>query len=247
MRGLWLVLLVGCSARLGYSIQPPDPDGGPVGNGGGSNQTSPADAAPDAAVCASGRVLYLEFEGAALTATNAASDATQNQAQWLGVGDATMPPFRQGAGDRATQIADTVTAIQTTLAGFPDIQIVTTRPVAGPYFMIGFGGSNQDANVPYLYAVNRLDCNDAGTKSDVAWVFEAAENPQRAANFAIGALLFGLGATGTNDSNDCMCGWLTSCNPGNGACTISTQINAAAGCNAANPVDETTYLAGFCD
>jgi hypothetical protein len=246
MRGLWLVLLLGCNARLGgYATGAGDPDGGPLGNGG-SNQTTTIDAAPDAQVCASGRVLFLEFEGATLTSTTTASDATQNQAVWLGVGNATLAPFRENAGDRATQIADTVTAIKSELAGFPEIQIVTTRPAAGPYVMIGFGGAHQTANVPYLYAVNRLDCNDAATKSDLAWVFEDAESPQRAANFAVGALLFGLGATGTTNSNDCMCGWLTNCNAGNGPCTISTQINATNGCNAQNPVDETTYLAHFC-
>jgi hypothetical protein len=249
MRGLWVVLLLlGCNARLGgHASGAGDPDGGPIGNGGSGQGSNPSDAAPDAQVCTSGRVLYLEFEGATLTAANTASDATLNQAVWLGVGTATLPKFRPNAGDRATQIADTVTAIQTALAGFPEIQIVTTRPIAGPYFMIGFGGAHQTANVPYLYAVNRLDCNDAATKSDLAWVFEDAESPQRAANFAIGALLFGLGATGTTDSNDCMCGWLTNCTAGNGPCTISTQITATTGCNANNPVDETTYLQGFCN
>lgn len=176
MRGLWLVLLLGCNARLGgYATGAGDPDGGPVGNGGSNQMTPPIDAAPDAQVCASGRVLYLDFEGATLTAANTASDATQNQAVWLGVGTATLPKFRPNAGDRATQIADTVGDIRTALAAFPEIQIVTTRPATGPYFMIGFGGAHQTANVPYLYAVNRLDCNDAATKSDVAWVFEDAE------------------------------------------------------------------------
>ena len=111
----------------------------------------------------------------------------------------------------------------------------------------GSAATRTDVNVPYLYAVDRLDCGDTATKSDVGWVFEAAESPQRAANFALGALLFGLGATGTNNPSDCMCGWLTNCQATNNACTFSTSINAVAGCNVPNPVNETTYLDHFCD
>jgi hypothetical protein len=254
-RGLVLVLLLaGCQARLGgHSVGGNDDvdaaNGGGGGGGSGSNAGGGVDAAIDGpAACASGRVVFLQFEGAALTQATTASDATTNQAVWLGVGSATLPQFRPGATDRATQIADTVADIKTALAGFPDIAVVTTRPAAGPYFMIGFGGAHQTVNVPYTYAVNRLDCGDTATKSDVAWVFEAAESPQRAANFAVGSLLFGLGATGTTNPNDCMCGWLTNCQASTNACTISTSIDSAGGCSGVtNPVDETTYLAKFCN
>ena len=75
-----------------------------------------------------------------------------------------------------------------------------------------------------------------------------AESPQRAANFALGALLFGLGMTGTTDLEDCMCGWLTDCVASTQPCSYATSITAAPGCAAlANPVDETTFLDGFCD
>lgn len=206
-----------------------------------------ADAAPDAPPrCGTGRVIYLNFEGATLTRA-VTSDATQNKAVWMGQATGTLAQFRPGAGDRATQIADTVTAFEVGIAGHPAIQVVTTKPATGPFFEIGFGGDANDVSVPYLYAVDRLDCGDTTTKSDLGWVFEAAESPQRAANFALGALLFGLGATGTTNPNDCMCGWLTNCQASTNACTFSTSITAAAGCNVPNPVDETTYLDHFCD
>ncbi len=247
-----LALLFGCNARLGPNgaVTGGDPDaagpGGDAGSGSGSGTVTPPDAAAPA--CASGRVVYLDFEGATLTQASTASDATQNQAVWMGVGTATLPKFRPNAADRATQISDTVTKFEAALAAYPAIQVVTTRPAAGPYFMIGFGGAHQTVNVPYLYAVNRLDCGDTATKNDLAWVFEDAESPQRAANFALGALLFGLGATGTTSSNDCMCGWLTNCSATNNACTFSTSINAASGCSGVNnPVNETTYLQNFCN
>jgi hypothetical protein len=248
-RALILVALVGCNARLGGPSRFVTGNDGGGHDDAGSGSTIVADARPDAApVCSNGRVIYLNFEGATLTQAQTASDATANKAVWMGVASATLPKFRPGAADRATQIADTVTAFEVPLAGHPEIQVVTTRPAAGPFFEIGFGGAAQTVNVPYLYAVNRLDCGDTATKNDLAYVFEAAESPQRAANFALGALLFGLGATGTTDPNDCMCGWLTNCSASNNACTYSTAITAATGCpNVSNPVDETTYLDKFCN
>lgn len=236
-------LLTGCNARLGYA--PADHDAN------ATDDTHPthviADAAPDAPpLCSNGRVIYLNFEGATLTKANT-SDATQNKAVWMGQSTGTLARFRPGASDRATQIADTVTAFEVGIGVHPTIKIVTTKPTTGPFFELGFGGDANDVGVQYLYAVDRLDCGDTTTKSDIGWVFEAAESPQRAANFALGALLFGLGATGTTAPNDCMCGWLTNCQASNNACTFSTSINAAAGCNVPNPVDETTYLDHFCD
>ena len=241
---LVLGLRAGCNARLGYA--PADHDATATADTPTHHAIS--DAAPDAPpLCGNGRVIYLDFEGATLAKANTASDATQDKAVWMGQANGTLAQFRPGAGDRATQISDTVTAFETGIAGHPDLRVVTTRPTTGPFFEIGFGGSANDVGVPYLYAVDRLDCGDTATKSDVAWVFEAAESPQRAANFALGALLFGLGATGTTDPNDCMCGWLTNCQASNNACTYSTSINAAPGCNVPNPVNETTYLDHFCD
>jgi len=254
-----LLLMVGCQAHLGGQAGGGNEDvdastGGGGGGGGGSaggsgsgSNAGSGSGSGSAATCASGRVLYLEFEGATLTQAATASDATTNKAVWLGVSTATMPQFRPNAGDRATQIAATVADIKTALAGFPDIEVVTTRPATGPYFMIGFGGAHQTVNVPYTGAVNRLDCGDTATKSDLAWVFESAQSPQVAANLAVGALLFGLGATGTTNPNDCMCGWLSNCSQNTTACTISTSITAISGCNTPNPVDETQFLAKFCN
>jgi hypothetical protein len=166
----------------------------------------------------------------------------------MGVATATMPKFRPDAGDRATQKAETVTAFKAPLAGHASIHVTTTRPATGPFLEIGFGGAARTVNVPYLYAVDRLDCGDTATKSDLAYVFEAAESPQRAANFALGSLLFGLGMTGTTDPDDCMCGWLTDCVASTNACTYATTITAAPGCAAlANPVNETAFLDAFCD
>jgi len=241
-----VVVGVGCDARLGHpagtSADSNNP-GGSNDSGGGSGDAGGS----GAAACATGRVVYLEFEGATLAQTNTASDATQSKAVWMGVASATLPKFRPNAADRATQIADVVNLIKQKLSVAPEITVVTTRPAAGPYFMIGFGGVHQTVNVPYLYAVNRLDCGDTATKNDVAWVFEDSPTTQKTADFAVGSILFGLGATGTTDTNDCMCGWLTNCQPSNNACTVSPAISAAISCpNQTNPQNEVSILHSFC-
>ena len=114
------------------------------------------------------------------------------------------------------------------LSVVPSIQVVTARPAAGPYVMIGFGGAATTVNVPYQDAVNRLDCGDT-VKNDIGWIFEDVATTQAAANFAVGAIAFGLGVTGTTDVNDCMCGWLTSCAAaGDRRARLSTSITARA-------------------
>jgi hypothetical protein len=248
MRELVVVLCVlaaGCNARLGAASQVGDDqyvDANGSGSGSGSGQH-------DAAVplCATGRQVYLEFEGATITQAQNASDATQSKAVWMGVASATMTKFRPNAADRATQIQDVVDRIKGKLAAFPEIQVVTTRPAAGPYVMIGFGDVHQTVNVPYLYAVNRLDCGDQKTKNDLAWVFEDVPNTRVAADTAVGSILFGLGATGTTNPDDCMCGWLTQCQSSNNACTLGTSVNAALSCNGqTNPQNEVAIMQTFC-
>jgi hypothetical protein len=248
MREIWVAiaaLACGCAAHLGVSNE----------NKADANGSNKSDAsvsidgnidATTTAACASGRVVYLSFEGESLAAANGASDSTKNQAVWMGVGAATLPKFRNGVADRTTQIADVTNLIKQKLAAVPEIKIVTTRPPAGPYFMVGFGGNHTTVNVPYLYAVNRLDCGDTATKNDLAWVFDDAPTTQKVADFAVGSILFGLGATGTNDSNDCMCGWLTACQPSNNACTLGAGIATTGQCAGQNTEDETAILHTFC-
>lgn len=236
------MLAAGCSARLGQA----EIDGGGARDGAGSGSGSAIDAAVDApaAACASGRVVYLNFEGDTLT--QGASDATTNHAVWMGVATATVAKFRPGAADRAQQILDIVTLVQQQLTAIPEIHVVTQRPAAGPYVMIGFGDAAQTVNVPYLYAVNRLDCGDT-VKSDVGWVFEATPSTTMAANFAVGAIAFGLGVTGTTDVNDCMCGWLTNCQAATTSCTLASSIQADLRCpGQTNPQNEIAALQQFC-
>lgn len=215
------VLATGCGAELnqGATDAPPGTqvDAGPTDDAPGT------DAAPDAPACANGRVVYLNFDGQALTQA-ATSDATLNRASWMNKATGTAPPFRQGAGSRATDITTITSGIRAVLAGFP-VTVVTTRPAAGPYVMIVFGGAAAAIGSNFQLAVNELDCDDS-EKSDVIWISDAGgEALNRVINVAVGGIGFGLGLTATTDPNDCMCGWGNGCLPTTAqACTLSMSI-----------------------
>ena len=78
-------------------------------------------------------------------------------------------------------------------------------------------------------AVQQLDCGDVN-KNDIGIIFDNITG-QQAANYAVGAIGYGLGLTGTRASGNCMCSWNVPCNPGAGACTLS----ATAAINGADP------------
>jgi hypothetical protein len=258
-------LLAACNARLGASVgassgdddsSPSDASGGGGGGGGGGGNTdapmsiAPMDAPADASTCPTGRVVFLNFDGDTLNKA-AASDATADAAIWVGMSNgattATMTEFRPTASDRTTQIQSVVTTLQSIFSGVPEMTFVTTRPAAGPYVMIGFGGTMGQAGVPYTGAVNHLDCGDTN-KNDVGWVFESASTTTQAANFAAGAIGFGLGATGTTVPTDCMCGWLTSCQASGTACTFSATAQAQLACSGeTDPQNDVAILEAFCN
>lgn len=197
--------------------------------GGGPDSDDPADVdaavSPDAApACPNGRRVYLNFDGVTLTDA-ATSDATQNRASWMtnGVTTANVPPYRLGDADRAAQIQTIVDGLRAQLAAYP-MEVVTTRPAAGPYMMIVFGGTAQQVGSRFGVGVQELDCGDL-QKSDVAWIADAVSPPQRVMNTAMGAIGFGLGLTATTDPLGCMCGWDNACQSNNNvACTLSPMI-----------------------
>lgn len=215
-----MLACIGCNAELG-----PRPGSTPDAGGGGNGDAPLVPDGPppiDAPMCFNGRVVYLNFEGQALTDA-AVSDATQNLASWMTIATGTAPAFRAASGTRAADIAEITDGIRMQLSEFP-ISVVTTRPATGPYVMIVFGGTAQQIGSMYSLAVNQLDCDDS-EKSDVAWISDAPGlSNQAVINTAIGAIGFGLGLTATTDPNDCMCAWGNLCQPGAGACTLSANI-----------------------
>jgi len=209
----------------------------------------PASQPDTARVCSNGRVVYLNFEGATLTAA-AASDATQNRASWMQITSGTAPRYKTVAADRDQQIQAIVDGVRGQLSSFP-ITVVTQRPAAGPYVMIVYGGAYTQVGSRFTGAVNTLDCNDV-QKSDLAWISDNVSPRQRIVNFSVGAIGFGLGLTATTDPLDCMCGWDNNCISDNsGPCKLSPTIardpTANQRCTDVTTQDEpATFDAAFC-
>ena len=233
------LLLAACNARLGATRSDVDASG----NGGAGSDASPGtmiDAAPDAPACFNGRVLYLNYGPQAITHAGT-SDATQNQVDFLTKTTSTVPAFHGGSATDAQQVTDLVRA---GLSSFP-VTVVTDRPTSGPYVMILFGGTQSTVGTGFGFAQNTLDCGDTN-KNDVGWVSDTVPSLQLVANFAIGAVGFGLGLTATTDPNDCMCGWGNSCQQNGTACTLSPNIADKNQCGQATQNEVATFQQAFC-
>jgi hypothetical protein len=223
-------------------------------NGGGGTDSGAvgidAAVAPDAAMCSNGRVVYLNFDGQALTA-GTPSNATTNRASWMTIANGSAPPYRAQSANRAADITAITTGIRAQLSQFP-VTVVTARPAQGPYVMIVFGGTATQVGSRFGGAVNTLDCGDVATKSDVAWISDSVSPNQKVINFAVGAIGFGLGLTATTDPLDCMCGWDNDCVSNNAsACKLSGPINRDPAANQLCPGVTTqdepaTFNAAFC-
>ena len=244
-RACWLAALVGvagCYAKVNNSghssssgvdasAPPSGVDASPGGGGGGGGTIdAPPMPSPDAPPPPARRVVYLNFEGVTLT-SGATTDATQNQAHWLGVLDGlsnvTIPPYLPNDTDRATKIATVVTTVTQILqSAVPTVSVVTTRPAAGPYTMVVFGGSPGLLNTGYIAETDH-DCGDAFT-NDIGWVSQSNLNLSAAGNYAVGAIGWALGLDGTTSPSDCMCSWQSNCTQNTTMCTLATSINSAA-------------------
>jgi hypothetical protein len=241
-------VLAGCGAQLttasnnsqvDASSGSIDSSNGGGGGGGGGGMTDAnvtnIDAPP---ACANGRQVYLAFEG--VTLTNAATDATQNHAAWIGVGTAAVPPFHPNDANRMGEIQTIVDGVKSRLAGTP-ITVVTTRPASGPYVMVVLGGSNTIVGSNYTYATSDHDCGDL-VKNDVGWVSDAP-SLSYVPDLIVGTIGWGLGLQGTSDPADCMCAWANNCQSASGACTLSSSIattisNGNTTCPNQNPQNE---------
>jgi hypothetical protein len=168
----------------------------------------------------------------------------------MGVASTTIPKYRPNDADRATQEMNITSAVQTALAQYP-ITVAITRPAAGPYVMVVFGGTNTQLGTQYAGATANHDCGDT-VKNDVAWV---ADNIQgvTASNYALGGIGWALGLDGTTDPTDCMCQWASTCTPNGQPCTLhgslpsSINPGQATSCKNGAAQDEiATYRTAFC-
>jgi hypothetical protein len=226
------LLVVGCDASLGGGNSTTTDADTSMRDGGGGKMDAALDAPP---ACANGRKLFLEFLGVTLS-DDANSDATTNKARWLTTTSSVIPPWRQGGANRAVEIQQVVDGVKARLANTP-IEVVTTRPAAGPYVMVVLGGATTGrggtVGTVYAYATSYHDCGDV-TKNDVGWVSDMTvaaagmDAPTTyVADLVVGSVGWGLGLDGTTDGNDCMCAWTTSCTDNATACTLATTITSA--------------------
>ncbi|HEY5924223.1 MAG TPA: hypothetical protein VIV11_21245 [Kofleriaceae bacterium] len=253
------LLLAGCPATIGGGN-----GGGGVDSGNGSSidsggssggndsSVSQNDAATNAA-CPNDRKIFLEFNGVTLQQA-ATSNAATNQASWLNNGTSQVPMWRSGSGTRAADIASVVAGVKTRLGTSP-VEVVTTKPLAGSYVMIVFGGQStgNGGTVGTIYGggTNDHDCGDA-VKNDVGWVADGF-NLSFTADLGVGAIGWGLGLNGTNDPNGCMCNWANNCQSATGACALSASIasttsaSPATTCPNQNPQNEiAAFSTKFC-
>jgi len=249
---LLLALVCGCEANLGGGNGGGDNTGVDASTGGGSNN-------PDAAVvqqmdapapaCANGRKLFLNFDGVALT-KGAPTDATINRVDWMANASATMPRYHDGVAGRATEITSIIDGVKARLSSYP-IEVVTTRPSAGPYVMIVLGGTNTTIGTNYTYATSDHDCGDL-VKSDVGWIGDAPPVAY-VPDLVMGTIGWSVGLNGTNAPTGCMCGWANACNEDSAvACTLSSSIASTTSsgnttCPNQNPQNEVAaFSTGFC-
>src|SRR4051812_18577067 len=129
LAALLATALVGCGAQLGdgggnngAQIDADTGGGGGGGGGGPIHAAKQIDAAP---ACASGRVLYLNFDG--VTWTQAATDSTQNRVAWISNTSATVPRYHSAVAGRDAEIVSIVDGVKSRLAMTP-ISVVTQRP-----------------------------------------------------------------------------------------------------------------------
>ena len=266
MTRTWLALIAlagsGCYARVGDGegnlaiADAGDTSGGGSDSSGGVDVDAGVQPGADAPTpaCANGRKIYLAFDGVTLTQAGS-SDATQNRARWLTNTTSTVPPWRSGNGNRASQITAVVDGVKSRLAT-TSIEVVTTRPATAPYVMIVLGGerANDGGTVAsrYSYATSYHDCGDT-VKNDVGWVSDMDDAPESyVADLAVGAVGWGLGLDGTTSPADCMCGWANGCDSQSGACTLSASIatsiegNVESACQQGTQNEVAAFSTGFC-
>jgi hypothetical protein len=185
-----------------------------------------ADLAADAAPLA-GNVLYLNFEGVALTP--GADDRLTNTTSLL-TQAYTVPPWHDGDLARDQSIANHANDVRTHLAPY-DIAVVTERPAAGPYDMLVAGGHATDAGLPAgIFSIAVNDCAAPPAKH-ITLVFGEGFSQRSAVQQIIAIYGIGHGIPSSTPRNDCMCFSASTCGNPTADCTIG---------GAGTPVDPST-------
>jgi hypothetical protein len=191
------LLLVACSD-----------DGNQVSIDAGPRPDAPPSCPPATQPLAAGTFkLYLSFEGVTIKLGDC-DDARTNCSSIVAQGSTVVPSFLSGDAARTSHITTITSMTQDALAPF-SVDVVTTRPTTGSYWMVSVGGASDAVTLmPDLLLAAKPVC-DATNKNSIAFVFEqdpTLDTPDRAYADTIAAA-FGrlLGLVPTKSSRDCMC------------------------------------------
>lgn len=171
------------------------------GDNGGTVDSGapPRDAGPDATAAAP-LVLFLDFDGATLT--KGTNDPATDVSALIRPGGATVPPWREGAPGRAASVAAVAADVAALLADY-NVDVVTTRPAAGPYDMVVFGGESSA-----LFGAAGI-VSFGGQRCDgipqISYVLELAIDDADAASRAVGMVASNHFVPTTTTTGHCMC------------------------------------------
>jgi hypothetical protein len=166
----------------------------------------PLDARPPPRV-----VLYLAFDGVTLH-PGSFSDSWTETTSVLDA-DMTLPPYLDGHADRQARIDAIVAETGVRLAPF-DVEIVTTRPAAPPFFEIVFTGNSSLLGAPPgVGGMAPFDC-DRDQPTPIGFQFMSAMTadrygPRARANWVLTMLGAAYRVPFTKLRHDCMC-WIGS-------------------------------------
>lgn len=188
------------------------------GDDGGGGNDPDAGAEPDAEVRPA-HVVFLNFEGVALTM--GMDDSAANSSQIIS-DPVTMTAFLDDQADRDTRIANVVASVELAFEPF-NVDVVTERPSSGDYDMVVLSGAADEIGLPSgVGAIAGSDCANTQT-ANIAFVFgdtflTLGEEP--AATLTIGAVGLQNGIPSSAQIGDCMCFSQPGC-PDANRCVVS--------------------------
>ena len=201
--------------------------GGNTVDAGARADAAPTCPPPGTPLATGTHELYVAFEGVTLT-LGACDDATTNCTSLVAADNTVVPPFLMAETGRQTRIANIAALIQESLAPF-SIDVVTTRPSSGDYWMVVAGGTAEAVTGDPGALVAAKPVCDATNRKSIALVFEQdSEASDRSyANTIAGAFGSLAGLVPTSNSTVCMC--LTTACPHLQQCQWGVGVIAAPG------------------
>jgi hypothetical protein len=211
MRGVIIAMLLvaGCEKNLALPDAP-------------ALDANPYCAQPTPPLVAGQYILYLNTEGVTLTKGSPSSSA--NMSDLIAAADVTVPPFLPGDPNRLVFIDQIVRGVQGVLAPY-SLDIVTTRPASGDYYMFVLGGDGMTIS-GCQGCVSTTDFNCMiEPRNGVDLMFDLGTG--YGATFYMNVLLGDIGPyadfAATSDLADCGCRIDTGCSADKPLCTFGTM------------------------